>query len=249
MTFNLCTPSPTGWSERDYDGYDGSGTADGNSLHGFHDLDPDNCRLKFYWPRNDTGGPTYGRIDFSRGQLSDPAMTLEWQAAMTRGDFSWGIGRIGVGAAGAGDNPLSTPRIELQMTGDSDFLGGTVNRGYRAVFVNTAGTSHETAWQAVRIDNANSSERYTTRVYIDGSTGHLEASDTSGLADVSASVALSGSFAGNYDRWESHYAGGGGAGSNQGGISEGNQYCTGFIFAVDVGARRRRPVVGRIGFG
>lgn len=246
--FNLCSPTPPGFSSRDYAGYDGSGAQGGAQIYGYHTLNPANCRIDYHWPRNSTGAPTYARFDFTRRPTTEPSMTVEWGGSLTRGTFSWGTGRIGIGTPGAGDDYLSTPRIEVQITGDND-VTGVLGRAYRAVFVNTAGTEYATAWQALRMASGIVSYTYTFVVRIDGSTGHLEASDTSGLADVSATVALSGSFTGEYGRWESHHTGGGASGSNQGGLSEGNQYCTGVILGVNAGARLRRPTVGRIGFG
>lgn len=230
--FGFCT-QPTGYSERDYTGRT---TEEYGSVYGFHDLDTANCLVEFNWPRASDGAPTYARIDFARSaQIDTPDLSFVLNGSFLSANFSWGIAQVGMGTPGVGTDFLSVPRFEVQITGDQDTIGSNSLAG-RGVFTNTGGTSFATAWTHLPRSSSFTTHVLpdtTFRLQISGSTGTMDVRNSIGTA--SASVGVSGSFLGDWNRWESHHVGGGGGNSNQGGAGEGNQYATGDILSVDPG--------------
>lgn len=240
---------PAGYSERAYgDAVILPGhVVNDSELTGWHVLDSANCRVRYYWPRNGTNGPSYARVDMSARTTSRPDHRFTFSGSWDIGDFSWGAGSIGIGSPGTGHAFLTSPCIYVQLTADGDLGTNRYAGKFRGVFVNNAGTTFATDWttlapQTVSGTLATSVPSQTIRQHVNGSTGYVVLDD-----GTTYSVALSGSFSGPYSRWESHHGGGGGDSSNLGGTGEGDQIATGEITSVriDLGG----PTTGFIGFG
>lgn len=229
MAYSFCT-QPPGYTERDYDGYPNDSSNDMADVYGYHDLEPDNCRIKFKWVRALTGAPTYARIDRqASASISEPTFefAVKWHR-MAYGDFSWGAAKIGIGDPGAGTDSLTAPWIGIEVDGETDRSGG---RRFRGVFVNAAGTETTTGWVAIAFapapdgnTYAGNSYEHTFAVSAVGGVGTVVRSYVDGDAvyqETTDSVAVTGSFSGQYSRWESHHDGGGGTASlgNYGGLS------------------------------
>lgn len=243
--------TPAGWTERDYTGHV-EGTAPTMSyIYGCHDLDTANCRLQFHWPRNSTGGPTWARFPRpGAAATAEPSLDMDMLFQRnSQGDFSWGVSTLSIGEAGVGTAENTFPRIGVQFTGDEDVT--TLGRAYRAAFWNTAGTAFTTAWRFMQFTNGTfgTTDVCNYHAYISGSTGYMVLTLPNNTT-VTETVALTGSFLGTYPRWESYYAGGGGAGTNNGDTHPTGtpKAAYGYIYTVRLPGLQRRPVIGRVGF-
>jgi hypothetical protein len=241
---DFCT-EPAGYSERAFGGTvlpQCTAYSSEDDIVGFHSLCPSSCRVNYYWPRASNGAPSYARIDLNRSSQPDFSFSIE--GSWNLGNFSWGIASIGLGSPGAGTSFLVGPCMYVQVTGDDDILPDNAPK-FRGVFVNAAGSTFATGWQALTpYSNVSdlTSVNTTIRQYISGTTGYVVLADGS-----TVSVALSGSFSGPYSRWESWHDGGGGGSSNEGGTGEGRQTASGAITSLRV--LTGGPTTGFIGFG
>lgn len=249
-TIDFCT-EPAGYTERAYSDtayaqctqFGGGGITE-DSLIGFHSLCPADCRINYYWPRNGTGNPSYARVDFtSPASTSTPDYEFAIQGSWNSGNYSWGTALVGIGAPGTGDAFIVGPRIYVSLTNDDDLSpSGPKFTGH---FTNDAGTTYSTARTALTPRSYTGdvwSINTTIRQYIEGTTGYVVLGN-----GTTVSVALSGSFAGTYSRWESWHGGGGGSSSNNGGAGEGRQTANGAITSVRVFSTVLLPTVGFIG--
>lgn len=246
--------TPTGWSERDYDGHV-EGTAPGMSYpHGFHDLYTGSCALRFHWPRAGVGGPTWAQIDNTGiAPVSQPSLDMDIQFERnSQGDFSWNVPILSIGVPSATDGFTTYPRIGIEFCGDENV--SSLGRAYRGYFQNSAGTAFATAWRSMPFVNGTygNTNNDNYHVYVSGSTGYMVLTKVADGSTVTETVALTGSFAGTYSRWSSYYNGVSGATHNGGDThpTGTDKAAFGYINSLDpgwiVGAR---PVVGYIGFG
>lgn len=231
VQLDLCT-EPAGYSERAYNDtalapcYSSTG-----HITGYHVLCPADCLINYYWPRNSTGGPSYARIDRADAQETEtPEFQFSIDGVWTSGNFSWGIAYVGIGDPGVGHASLTGARMQVQLWNDDD--NSPFGPKVRGMFTNTDGTTFYTSIFRLA-DTGRVHDTWgiddTVRAYIENGVGYVELG-----SGAVRSVALSGSFAGTYSRWESHHGGGGGGNSNQGGVGEGGQTARGTIHTLRV---------------
>jgi len=229
------------WSEQDYTGASsvlGDGRYSDMSPYGYHDLDLGGVVLggtpsiNVGWKRANPsdGKPTWGRIDGPGTPTSLPSLTFDMLTSrQASGNFSWGNGFIGLGepAVAADDLLLDGPgpSIGFTLTGETD--GGRPGRSFRPWWQNDAGTiTNGPAWVLwTLISNIQGNAlTHHFEVWIEaGPTGRARVTDAASTVLLNQTVALPGSYAGDYSRFESWHGGGGGTppptGQNEGDIT------------------------------